>query len=84
MVAADFKWAGCVMSNAIVLIVDGHVSLKDRQALEELREHRQRLREQLRLKQTGPFDCGQSIRLYDAEVAVMKTGLQKLGGSASA
>ena len=72
------------MSDAIALIVDGYVSLKDRQALEDLRAHRQRLREQLQQKQTRAFDCGQSIRLYDAEVTVIETGLQRLSDSASA
>jgi hypothetical protein len=72
------------MSEAIALIVDGYVSLKDRQAIEDLREHRQRLREQLLHKQTSAFDCGQSIRLYDAEVAVIETGLQRLSAPVSA
>jgi hypothetical protein len=42
-------------SIAIRLIVDGYLTLKDRTSLEELREHRQRLRRQLD-GQGGPFD----------------------------
>ena len=35
------------MSEAMKLIVDGYLSLKNRNALEDLRAHRQRLRKQL-------------------------------------
>lgn len=69
------------MSVALGMIVDGYVSLKDRQALEDLREHRQRLRMQLLLKGSSAFDPGKSIRLYEEEVAVIETGLQRLGSA---
>ena len=72
------------MSDAIALIVDGYVSLKDRQALEQLREHRQRLRMQLLLKRGSAFDPGKSIALYETEVAMIESGLAKLDGGASA
>ena len=72
------------MSDAIALIVDGYVSLKDRQALEQLREHRQRLRMQLLLKRGSAFDPGKSIELYETEVAMIESGLAKLDGGASA
>jgi len=36
------------MSEAMKLIVDGYLSLKNRSALEDLQAHRQRLRNQLR------------------------------------
>jgi hypothetical protein len=70
------------MSVALSLIVDGLVSLKDRQALEEMREHRQRLRMQLLLERSSAFDPGKSIQLYETEVAVIETGLARLGSAA--
>jgi hypothetical protein len=70
------------MSVALSMIVDSYVSLKNRQALEELREHRQRLPMQLLLKGSSAFDPGKSIRLYEEEVAVVETGLAKLDGAA--
>ena len=69
------------MSVALGMIVDGYVSLKNRQALEELREHRQRLRMQLLLRRTSAFDPTKSIRLYEQEVEVIETGLQRLGSA---
>jgi hypothetical protein len=63
------------------LIVDAYVSLKNRQALEDLREHRQRLKRELLLKQTDVFDFSNSIRAFDDEVVVIETGLQRLGSA---
>jgi hypothetical protein len=65
------------------LIVDAYVSLKNRKALEDLREHRQRLKRELMLKQTDAFDFSNSIRAFDDEVVVIETGLQRLGGAAA-
>ena len=69
------------MSVAMKLIVDAYVSLKNRQALEDLREHRQRLKRELLMKQTDAFDFSNSIRAFDDEVVVIETGLQRLGGA---
>lgn len=69
------------MSVAMKLIVDAYVSLKNRKALEDLREHRQRLKRELLLKQTDAFDFSNSIRAFDDEVVVIETGLQRLGGA---
>jgi hypothetical protein len=69
------------MSVAMKLIVDAYVSLKNRKALEDLREHRQRLKRELLLKQTDVFDFSNSIRAFDDEVVVIETGLQRLGGA---
>lgn len=66
------------MSVALGMIVDGLLVLKDRKGLEELREHRQRLREQLLRKRSGAFDPGKSIKLYETELAMIETGLAKL------
>jgi hypothetical protein len=67
------------MSAALNMIIDGLVRLKDRQALEDMREHRQRLRMQLLLKRGGAFDAGKSVQLYETEVAMIETGIAKLG-----
>jgi hypothetical protein len=72
---------GCVMSVAMKLIVDAYVSLKNRKALEDMREHRQRLKRELLTKQTDAFDFSNSIRAFDDEVVVIETGLQRLGGA---
>ena len=69
------------MSVAMKLIVDAYVSLKNRKALEDLREHRQRLKRELMLKQTDAFDFSNPIRAFDDEVVVIETGLQRLGGA---
>jgi hypothetical protein len=69
------------MSVAMKLIVDAYVSLKNRKALEDLREHRQRLKRELLTKQTEAFDFSTSIRAFDDEVVVIETGLQRLGGA---
>ena len=66
------------MSGAIGLIVDGLVYLKDRGALEEMREHRQRLRELLLQNRKGAFDPGKSLQLFDDEIAVIEMGLHRL------
>jgi hypothetical protein len=63
------------------LIVDAYVSLGNRKALEDLREHRQRLKRELLLKQTDAFDSSDLIRPFDDEVAVIETGLQRLDGA---
>ena len=72
------------MSEAMKMIVDGYVRLKDREALEELRNHRRRLRQQLqeqRLGSFGTFDVSKSLQTFDAEVLVIETGLERLQAS---
>ena len=69
------------MSVAMKLIVDAYVSLKNRKALEDMREHRQRLKRDLLTRQTDAFDFSNSIRAFDDEVVVIETGLQRLGGA---
>ena len=71
------------MSVAMSSIIDGYVFLKDRQALEDMREHRLRLREQLLRKRSSAFDPSKSVQLYETEVAMIETGLGKLKGSAA-
>jgi len=60
------------------MIADGYVRLKDRQALEELRHHRRRLREQLHERRHGSFDVSRSLQAFDAEVLVIEAALERL------
>jgi hypothetical protein len=62
------------------MIVDGYVRLKDRDALEQLRSHRQRLRQQLRDHRYGVLDINNSLETFDAEVRVIEAALEKLRG----
>jgi hypothetical protein len=57
--------------------------LNNRKALEDLREHRQRLKRELLMKQTGVFDFSKSIEAFDDEVVVIESGLERLGGAAA-
>ena len=66
------------MSDAINWIVNSYVSLKDREALETLREHRQKLRKQLQERSTGVFNVGYSIRTLDDDLAYIEAGLTRL------
>ena len=66
------------MSDAVKLIADAYVSLKDRAALEEMREHRQRLRKSLQEKAGGWVDVSRSIQIFDEDIEVVETGLARL------
>lgn len=66
------------MSSAIELIVDGYTRLKDRQSLEELRGHRQRL--VVDLKARNGFDCRSSIAQVEQDIATIEAGLHILSG----
>jgi uncharacterized protein (UPF0303 family) len=65
------------MSIAIKSIVDGYLTLKDRASLEQLREHRQRLRLRL-VDQKGPFDVGHTVRILDEDIQVIESGIDQL------
>ena len=66
------------MSEAVKLIVEGYLSLKDRGALEELRAHRQRLRKQLRAKPSGLEVVGRTTQLFDEELIVIEAAIHRL------
>ena len=68
------------MSSAIELIVEGYVRLNNRQALEELRIHRERLAADLKYRQSqgDAFDYSKSITQIEEEIAVIEAGLKKL------
>jgi hypothetical protein len=72
------------MSEAMKMIVDGYVRLKDREALEQLRSHRQRLRQQLGELRGSSLDASRSIQTFDAEVLVIEAALEKLRGLSAA
>jgi hypothetical protein len=63
------------MSEAIKLIVGGYLSLKNREALEDLRAHRQRLRKQLQERTAGGIDAGPTMRVFDEELRVIEAAL---------
>jgi hypothetical protein len=67
-----------VSDAAVKLIVDGYVSLKDCKALEELREHRQRLRKDLLERSGRWFDVSRSIQVFDNDLEVIEAAFAKL------
>jgi hypothetical protein len=68
------------MPAAIELIVGTYVRLKKRRALEEMLLHRQRLA--IDLNSRSGFDVSGPIRQVDEDIAVIKSGLAELGGTA--
>ncbi len=66
------------MSESVRLIVNAYVQLKDRQAIEELREHRRMLRQKLQAIAGGDFDPSRSIRLIDSDLSEIDAGLARL------
>lgn len=66
------------MSEAVRLVVDSYVSLKDRKAIEELHEHRQGLRRRLQEKAGGWFNTGFLMSLIDEDLKAIEAGLSKL------
>ena len=66
------------MSEAVKLIVDAYVSLKDRVAIEELREHRQALRKTLQATTNGVFDPSYLTRVIDGDLEAIEAGLERL------
>jgi hypothetical protein len=70
------------MSKAIEQIVDAYVRLNNRQALDDLRMHRQKLAVDLKSR-TG-FDLSLPIRQVGEEIAVIEAGLERLNRGHSA
>jgi hypothetical protein len=66
------------VSEAVKLIVEAFVSLKDRKSIEDLREHRQRLRKSLQEKAGGAFSMDSTIRTMDGDLAEIEAGLARL------
>ena len=66
------------MTEALKLIVDGYLSLKNREAIEDLHAHRHRLRKQLEERTPGGIDAGPTIQLFDEELHVIQVALASL------
>ncbi|SHN80434.1 hypothetical protein SAMN05444170_4317 [Bradyrhizobium erythrophlei] len=66
------------MSESVRLIVNAYVQLRDRQAIEQLREHRRLLREKLQAIAGGDFDPSRSLRLIDSDLSEIDAGLARL------
>ena len=63
------------MTEALKLIVDGYLSLKNREAIEDLRAPRQRLRKQLEERTPGGIGAGPTMQLFDEELHVIQAAL---------
>ena len=66
------------MSEAVKLIVSSFVSLKNRQALVKMREHRQRLKAELQRKSGPNFDFSGALRDIDGDLSEIESGFSKL------
>ena len=65
------------MSEAMKLIVEGYLSLKDRSSLEDLRAHRQRLRKQLQDQPKGWVDTGPAMQAFDEDLRVIQAAIDR-------
>ena len=65
------------MSEAMKLIVERYLSLKDRGALEDLRAHRQRLRKQLQERPLSGIDAGPAMEVLDEDLRVIEAALNR-------
>jgi hypothetical protein len=63
------------VTEALKMIVDGYLSLKNRKALEEMRVHRERLRKQIEERTPGGIDAGPTMLLFDEELHVIQAAL---------
>jgi hypothetical protein len=66
------------MSQAIELIVEGYLNLKDRTALEDLRAHRLRLRRQLEELPPGGIDARPAMETLDEDLGVIEAAINRL------
>jgi hypothetical protein len=69
------------MPKAIEQIVDAYVRLSDREALEDLMAHRQKLA--VNLKSRTDFDFSLTIGQIDDDIAVIEAGVEKLRAAES-
>jgi capsule polysaccharide export protein KpsE/RkpR len=69
------------MPKAIKQIVDAYVRLSDREALEDLMAHRQKLA--VDLKSRTDFDFSLAIGQIDDDIAVIEAGVEKLRAAES-
>jgi hypothetical protein len=64
------------VSESVKLIVDAFVSLKNRQAMEELREHRKMLR--AKLQASNGIDVSSSLKLIESDLNEIEAGISRL------
>ena len=64
------------MSEAVKLIVDAYVNLKDRQAMEKMREHREMLRK--KLQACNGIDVSRSLQLIEGDLSEIEAGFARL------
>jgi hypothetical protein len=69
------------MSLALEQIVDGYVRLNDREALADLKAHREDLLAQLRAQLGGWFDVSRSVSQMEEDVTQIEAGLARLDGA---
>jgi len=67
------------MTKAIEHIVAGYVTLKNRVALEEIREHRRKLLNEIRMHSAGPLRFDRVGAELQEEIGAIDAGLEKLG-----
>jgi hypothetical protein len=60
----------------VKLIIDACVRLKDRQAMEDMREHRQMLRK--KLQDVDGIDVSSSLQLIESDLSEIEAGLVRL------
>jgi hypothetical protein len=77
---ADFS-EGFGMSLALEQIFDGYVRLNDREALADLKAHREDLLAQLRAQLGGWFDVSRSVSQMEEDVTQIEAGLARLDGA---
>jgi len=63
------------VTEALKMIVDGYLSLTNREAIEDIHAHRQRLRKQLEERTPGGIDAGPPMQLLDEELHVIQAAL---------
>jgi hypothetical protein len=71
------------MSEAVELILNGYVKLGGRKELEDMRDRRRRVANELKLSD-GVIDLSSSIKRLEDEIAVIDAGLAKLSTAAAA
>jgi hypothetical protein len=66
-----------IMSQAMQTIVDGYVKLSGRKALQDLKQHRERLATELR-SLNSVLDLNSTIGSLETEIAIIDDGLARL------
>jgi len=66
------------MASAIEVIANGFVRVKDRAALERMREHRSRLLQEYRMRSAGPFRFEVLETSLQDDLAVLDAALSRL------